>query len=62
MRAFWNITSRSLVGIVYTLMTKAARTSELPVYSNETTRRYMIEGSHLHTRRRENLKSHMNRK
>jgi hypothetical protein len=28
------------------------------VYCNDTTRRYISEGSHLHARRRENLKSH----
>jgi hypothetical protein len=28
------------------------------VYSNETTRRYIPEGSNLHSRRRENLISH----
>jgi hypothetical protein len=39
------------------LMMEALRTSETSVYPNETTRRYMPEGSNLHTRRRENLKS-----
>jgi hypothetical protein len=37
---------------------EAVRTSETPVYS-ETTLRYIPEGSHLHTRRRENLKSQL---
>jgi hypothetical protein len=37
---------------------EAARTSETSVYFNETTRRYILENSKLHTRRRENLKSH----
>jgi hypothetical protein len=32
--------------------------SETSVYFNETTRRYIPDGCHLHTRRRENLKSH----
>jgi hypothetical protein len=36
---------------------EAVRTSETSVYSNETTWRYVPEGSKLHTRRRENLKS-----
>jgi hypothetical protein len=36
----------------------AVRTSEMTVHSNETTRRYIPEDSKLHTRRRENLKSH----
>jgi hypothetical protein len=38
---------------------EAERTSETSVYSSETTRRYIPEGSDLHhTRRRENLESH----
>jgi hypothetical protein len=37
---------------------EAVRTSETSVHSNETTRRYIPEDSILHTRRRENLKSH----
>jgi hypothetical protein len=41
-----------------TLMMEAVRTSETSVYS-ETTRLYIPEGSHLHTRRRENPKSHI---
>jgi hypothetical protein len=41
------------------LMMEAAHTSETSVYSNESTWRYIPEGSNLHTRRRENLKSHM---
>jgi hypothetical protein len=40
------------------LMMEAVRTSETSVYSNEITRRYIPEGSHLHNRRRENLKSY----
>jgi hypothetical protein len=35
----------------------AVRTSETSIYS-ETTQRYIPEGCHLYTRRRENLKSH----
>jgi hypothetical protein len=38
---------------------EAVHTSETSVYSSATTRRYIPEGSHLHTRRRENLKSHI---
>jgi hypothetical protein len=41
-------------------MMEAVRTSETSVYLNETTRRYIPEDSKLHTRRRENLKSHTN--
>jgi hypothetical protein len=36
----------------------ALRTSETSVHSNETTRRCIPEDSKLHTRLRENLKSH----
>jgi hypothetical protein len=35
------------------------RTSETSVCSNETTLHYIPEGSHRHTRRRDNLKSHI---
>jgi hypothetical protein len=38
---------------------EAVSTSEKSVYTNETTRRYIPEGSNLHPRRRENLKYHM---
>jgi hypothetical protein len=40
------------------LMMKAVHTSETSVYSNETTRRCVPEGSDIHTCRSENLKSH----
>jgi hypothetical protein len=39
-------------------MVEAVRASETYVYSNETTRRFLPEGFHLHTRHSENLKSH----
>jgi hypothetical protein len=39
-------------------MMEAVRTSETLVHSNETTRRYIPEGSHIHTRLRKNLKSY----
>jgi hypothetical protein len=43
---------------IIALMMEAARTSETLVNSSyQTTRRYNPEDSHLHTRRRENLKS-----
>jgi hypothetical protein len=38
---------------------EAVHTSETSVYSNETTRRYIPEGSKLRIRCRDNLKSHM---
>jgi hypothetical protein len=40
------------------LMMEAARTSETLVNFYQTTRRYNPEDSHLHTHRRENLKSY----
>jgi hypothetical protein len=39
-------------------MMEAVRTSETSIYSNETTRRYIPEGSTLHTCHRDNLKSY----
>jgi len=39
-------------------MMEAVSTSETSVNFNVTTRRYIPEDSKLHTRRRENLKSH----
>jgi hypothetical protein len=41
------------------LMLKPASTSEASVIFYQTTRRNNREDSHLHTRRRENLKSHL---
>jgi hypothetical protein len=40
-----------------TLMMEAVRISKTLVYFNDTTGRYIPEGSDLHTRRRETLKS-----
>jgi hypothetical protein len=42
------------------LMMEAASTSETSVNLCQTTRRYNPEDSHIHTRRRENLKAHLN--
>jgi hypothetical protein len=42
---------------IIALMMEAVSTSETPVYFHETTRRYLPESCHLHTRRHENLKS-----
>jgi hypothetical protein len=39
-------------------MLEAVRTCETSVYSNETTRRYIPEGSHFHIRPHDNLKPH----
>jgi hypothetical protein len=65
-KAFWDVAPCSLVGVdrrfrgAYCLaqMMNAVRTSETSISCNETTRRYIPEGSNLNTRRRENLKSH----
>jgi hypothetical protein len=43
---------------IIALMMEAVRTSETSVSFNVSTRRYIPEDSKLHTRRRENLKSH----
>jgi hypothetical protein len=43
---------------VRAMMMESVRTSETSVNFNVTTRRYIPEDSKLHTRRRENLKSH----
>jgi hypothetical protein len=71
-RAFWNIAPYSLRvdrrfrsayclhqgDQSFTALTmEAVRTSETSVYSNEITRRYIADGSNLHTRRRNNLTS-----
>jgi hypothetical protein len=62
MRVFWDIAlcslgvDRCFRGI--TLVMEAVWTSEMLVYSSETTRRYIPEGSHLYSHRCENLKSH----
>jgi hypothetical protein len=45
-------------GLLITLMMEAAKTSETSVNFYQTTRRNILEDSHLHTRRRKNLKSH----
>jgi hypothetical protein len=47
-----------IIIITIALMIEAVRTSETSAYFNETTRRYNTEYQHLHTGRRENLKSH----
>jgi hypothetical protein len=40
------------------MMMEAAHISQTSVYFNEITQRYVLEGCHLHIRRRENLKTH----
>jgi hypothetical protein len=44
---------------IITAMMEAARTSETSVDIQLRTRQYISEDSELHTRRRENLKSHL---
>jgi hypothetical protein len=53
MAVFWVIAQWAIA-----LMTEAASTSETSINFYQTTRRNNPEDSHLHTRRRENLKSH----
>jgi hypothetical protein len=45
--------------LLMALMMEAANTSETLVNFYQTTRRYNPEDSHLHTHRRENLKSYL---
>jgi hypothetical protein len=47
------------VSLFIAFMMEAVHTSETSVNFNVTTRRYIPEDSKLHTRRRENLKSHI---
>jgi hypothetical protein len=49
---------RCVVGAMSALMMEAESTSVTSVNVYQTTRRYNPEDSHLHTRLRENLKSH----
>jgi hypothetical protein len=46
--------------VIIALMMEAASTSETSVNFYQTTRRNNPENSYFHSRRRENLKSHMN--
>jgi hypothetical protein len=50
--------AQNLLGCI-ALMMEAARASETSVDIQLRTRQYIPEDSELHTRRRENLKSHM---
>jgi hypothetical protein len=49
----------SMIRALIVLMMEAARTSETSVEIQLRTRLYIPEDSELHTRRRENLKSHL---
>jgi hypothetical protein len=57
MAVFWVVAPCSLVELI-ALMMEAASTSEMLANVYQTTQRNNPEDSHLHTRRRENLKSH----
>jgi hypothetical protein len=63
MTVLWDVAPCSLVDIYRrfrrALMMEAVSTSETLVSVYQTTRRNIPEDSHLHTRRRENLKSHL---
>jgi hypothetical protein len=61
MAVFWVVAPCSLVEVYQrfiALMMEAARTSETLVNFYQTTWHYKPEDSHLHTHRRENLKSY----
>jgi hypothetical protein len=61
MAVVWVVVPCSLVEVYWrfiALMMEAASTSETSVRFYQTTWRNNPEDSHLHTRRRENLKSH----
>jgi hypothetical protein len=53
MTYFWDVAPMLIIA----LMMEAVSTSETPVSFYETTRRNIPQDIHLHTRRRENLKS-----
>jgi hypothetical protein len=61
MAVFWVVASCSLLAafIISAPMMAAVSTSETSVNVYQTTRCNNTEDSHLHTRRRENLKSHI---
>jgi hypothetical protein len=60
MAVFWVVAPCGLVEVyrLIALMLEAASSSETSVNLYKSTRRNNPEDSHLHTRRRENLKSH----
>jgi hypothetical protein len=53
------VPAASIIMAIITVMMEAVCTSETSVHFNVSTRRYIPEDSKLHTRRRENLKSHV---
>jgi hypothetical protein len=58
MMTFYDTAPCSLVEVDRVKMMEAVRTSETSVCFNDTIQLYKPEGYHLHTRRRENVKSH----
>jgi cell division protein FtsL len=52
------VRTASIIRVMIALMMEAVLTSQTLVNINLTTRQYIPEDSKLHTRRRENLKSH----
>jgi hypothetical protein len=52
------VIAASIIRTIIALMMEAASTSEASVSFYQTTRRNNSEYSHLHTRRRENMKCH----
>jgi hypothetical protein len=58
MAVFWVVAPCKPRGLLIALMMEAASISETSVNIYQTTRRNNPEDSHLHTRRRENLKSY----
>jgi hypothetical protein len=69
MTIFWGVAPCSLVDVtdiselltdsIMALMMEAVSTSETSVNFYQTTRSNITEDTHLHTRRQENLKSHL---
>jgi hypothetical protein len=61
MTAFWDVVPCSLKADrrFIVLMMEAECTSETSIYFHETTRRYIPESRHFHTRRRDSLKFHI---
>jgi hypothetical protein len=54
------VLATAIIRAMIALMMEAASTSETSVNFYQNTRRNIPEGSYLHTRRHENLKSHQN--
>jgi hypothetical protein len=52
------VLAASIITVMIALMVEAENTSETSVNFYQTTRRNNPEDSHIHVRRRENLKSH----